>query len=154
MSEADPIKQALSQVDAGEVDPGGPDLEMDEEPTARPEGPAPDHGADVLEEEPEESGFNLLSWAERVPDGSHLDFDSRDWWDPETGAENRLAYHLSDATSEGVGYPNGLGVLVGLAELYWSRVREQQSPDGGDRAAEQDAPDEDAVDAETAERYV
>lgn len=145
----DPIMAALDEVDAeGEhVNPGEGQPGAGEEPDAMPEGPAPDLPGEEVEEE---SGFSVLSWAERIPDGSHLDFDARDWWDPETGGKNRLAYHLSDATGEGAGYPNALGVLVAVAELYWSSVRNQSSTS----EESEGAPDAEEVDRDTAEGLV
>lgn len=149
---SDPIKDALAEVETGDDlgdDPGAGIPGLDEEADARPEGPMPE-----LEDGEDEGGFSVLSWAKSVPDGSHRDFDTSDWWDPEGGAENRLAYHLSDATGAGAGYPNGLGVLVGFAELYWSRVRDQQGGGDGGDGDDQDAPDAETVDRGTAEALV
>jgi len=147
MSE-DPILSALEGVeDEQPTDPGAGHEEIGEEPDARPEGPMPD-----LEDEPadEEEGFSVLSWAERIPEGSHREFDRTDWWDPDGGGLNRLAFHLSDAAGAGAGYPNGVGVLVAVAEEYWSRVQEQQGH--GDESDEGDeAPDAESVDRSTAE---
>jgi hypothetical protein len=115
----DPIREALSAVGDDHVDdPTGDEPSDEQVADAVP-------GADDLEKPDEESGrISILSWARRVPDGSHRDFDATDWWDPEGGGKNRLAFHLSDATSAGVGYPNALGVLVGFAELYFGALQE------------------------------
>ena len=154
---SDAIRDALAEVEGGDDDPddvlGGPtETAVGEEPDARPEGPLP--GADLDGLEDESAGFDLVEWAQSVPEGSHRDFDASDWWDPEHGAENRLAFHLSDATdSSNVGYPNAVGVVVGFAELYWTRLRDT-ADDGDDAGAEADAPDAETVDADTAEALV
>lgn len=151
---SDPIKEALASVETGAetTDPGAGDRAHGEQPDARPEGPAPDAGDrdDAAEEIEEESGgFSVLSWAKDVPEGSHTDFDASDWWDVEGGGENRLAFHLSTIADSGGGYPNGVGVLVALAELYWRRVTDGES--GGESGGESSAPDAETVDRETAE---
>lgn len=153
----DPIRDALAEVDASdgmdaldqatETAPG-------EEPDARPEGPLPDDDLDELDGDDETSGFDLYDWATSVPEGTHRDFEARDWWDTEGGAENRVGFHLSDATDGAVGYPNGVGTLVGFAEMYFKHVRAATSDDGGDESAEQDAPDAETVDRNTAEALV
>lgn len=151
----DPIMQALAEVEAGDqsADPGAGHPLQGEEPDARPEGPLPD--AEGMDEGSDEGGFSVLSWAERVPEGSHRDFDKTDWWDPENGGLNRAAFHLSDATSAGAGYPNAVGLVVAVAEEYWSRVVQQQgSSDGGGDGGDDPAPDAETVDPETAEALV
>lgn len=136
--------------DHADADPGAGNVSMGEEPDAMPEGPMPDADAPDVEDE---SGFSVLSWASRVPDGSHLDFEAKDWWDPETGGKRRLAYHLSDATPEGAGYNNVLGTLVAAGEMYWSAVRDQTGQgDGGD--PQESAPDAETVARDTAEGLV
>lgn len=150
------IQDALAEVEAGEdvQDPGAGSVEMGEEPNARPEGPMPEGGEPDLSEE-ESGGFDFLGWARSVPDGSHTDFDRSDWWDPKGGAETRLAFHLSDAAGAGAGYPNGLGVLVALGELYWSKVRSQQSKSSSSEESEPKQPqDADTVARDTAEALV
>ncbi len=154
---SDPVLEAVSavEVDGDHDDPGAGLEAIGEEAGARPEGPAPEIGddADALDED-SGTGFDVFSWASRVPEGSHLDFEAREWWDPDTGGKTRLAYHLSDATPDGVGYPNAIGVLVGAAELYWSKVIQGGGRGGDDRDGEQDAPDAETVDRNTAEAYV
>lgn len=161
MSE-DPIMAALANVEegAGESEKSDPksaepvSAVPGEEPDARPEGPMPEQDEPG---EPEDSGFSVLSWAKSVPEGSHRDFDTSDWWDPENGAENRLAFHLSKvAPGEGSGYPNGVGVLVSFGELYWREVlgRGGGGDDGGGDDVEQDAPDAETVSRDTAEGLV
>lgn len=153
----DPIKQALQEVEVTDepADPGMGQVEMGEEIDAMPEGPLADDDADALEGSDDAGGFSLRAWAERTPEGSHTDFDARDWWDPETGGENRIAFHLADAADAGAGYPNVLGVVVGAAELYWSKVQQQNGDDSSnDGSDEQDAPDADAVSREEAEALV
>lgn len=152
---SDPIRDALAEVEVEEEhdDPGAGFEEIGEEPDARPEGPTPDADADDLGGD-DEGGFSVLSWARSVPEGSHTNFDKSDWWDPEGGGETRLAFHLSDAAGEGVGYPNGLGTVVALAELYWSQVKDQNGGGSSSDDDEQDAPDAETVDRETAEAHV
>jgi len=149
----DAIAAALEEVeadgDAEHVEAGAGQPDQGEEPDAIPEGPLPDD--DVSGQQ--ESKFSVLSWAERIPDGSHLDFDARDWWDPQEGGKNRLAYHLSDAAGDGAGYPNGLGVLVALAEMYWSRV-EGEHDDRGDDQGDEAAPETETVARSDAEALV
>lgn len=154
----DPIKEALAEVEAGADhdradDPGAGVGEIGEEPEARPEGPAPDSEMWDETDEEAEGGFSVLSWAQSVPDGSHRDFDASDWWDPEHGGENRIAFHLSEATGAGAGYPNGLGLAVGLAEMYWSAVRSSTKDEPADEQ-ESEASAGDTVARETAEAYV
>lgn len=154
MSTEDPIRSALAEVEADDDldhDPGAGIPEMGEEADARPEGPMPEVDADDVDE----GGFSVLSWASEVPEGSHRNYDATDWWDPEGGGENRLAFHLSTVADSGGGYPNGIGVLVALAELYWRLATEQQGGSSGDGSDdEQDAPDAETVDRETAEALV
>lgn len=142
---------ALDQVEDEGTAPdhgaGRPDL--GEEADAMPEGPLPD-GDDLPDEE--DGGFSLFDWATNVPEGSHTNFDSSDWWDPENGAENRLAYHLSDAAGEGAGYPNGLGVLVSLAELWWSAAESSTSSTSSDGS--DDPPETETVARSEAEELV
>jgi hypothetical protein len=153
------IRDALANVEGDgpaseSLDPKSAVLSEGEEPDARPEGPLPN-------DEPgdDQGGFSVLSWAKSVPEGSHLDFDRRDWWDPEGGGENRLAFHLSTIADEGGGYPNGVGVLVALGELYYSEVLGrtddvEHDERGDDERDDQDAPDAEEVPAETAEGLV
>lgn len=92
-----------------------------------------DDAADPTDALDDDGGLGVLDWARRIPEGSHFDFDARDWWDPDGGGENRLAFHLSDASGDGLGYPNGVGVLVALAELYVAHLTGQSDgSDGGD----------------------
>jgi len=156
----DAVLSALESVDVhGDPDdPGAGDPAIGEEADARPEGPLPDpdadHAGDEFEDDESSGGFDPFEWARSVPEGSHTDFDATDWWDPEGGAENRLAFHLADATGAGAGYPNGLGVLVAIGELYWSKVREQQSGGSSSDESAQEAPDAETVDRNTAEGLV
>ena len=149
----DAVMEALKSVDESDDELDGAAVEHDraEEPGARPEGPLPDENLEPGESESDPK-FSVLSWAKSVPDGSHRDFTAKDWWDPEGGAENRLAYHLSDATPEGAGYPNGIGVLVGFAELYWSRLKTESS--SSEESESQGAPDAETVARDTAEGLV
>lgn len=162
----DPVAVALEGVDVDAPDgaadadvatsmpsPGEPSLEGSAEGSA--EGSSEGSGPTDSE------GFSPRAWAERVPEGSHLEFDAAEWWDPKNGAENRIAFHLADAAGAGAGYPNALGVLVGLAEVYWREVRRQQgsssgstsSTTSGEDGADSDSDDYDLT-REEAEQYV
>jgi len=125
MPEEDPVIKALSTVEHGPDHDAEPDALDDAEPESRA------HSSDVeargagvddplAADAEEESGFSVRSWAKRIPDGSHRDFDRTDWFDLEGGGENRIVFHLSDAIGDhGEGpYPNALGSLVGAFELY------------------------------------
>lgn len=158
---ADPIMAALDEVedegadadhDAARPDRGAGHPDLGEEDDARPEGPMPEPDEALPGEQ--DDGFSVLSWARSVPDGSHTNFDASDWWDPENGAENRLAFHLSDAAGAGAGYPNGLGVLVAFAELYWSAATGSSGEDDGGESGEDDAPTGETVAPSEAEAYV
>lgn len=130
----DPISRALAAV---EQDADGDLLDdIEADPAPKPIGGETEVEADSTPDpdpaEPDDTstGFNLFDWASRIPEGSHLDFEAKDWWDPETGAENRLAFHLSDAAGDGLGYPNAIGTAVGLAELYVSKLKDAGGDDG------------------------
>lgn len=125
------------------ADPGSGESTMDEPADARPEGPHPDpdrgdRGDDLDDElgELEESGdgdsWSLWDWATSTPEGSYRDMDARDYWDPDGGGKNRLAFHVSDlAGTRGV--PNGLGIILALAEMYYNLAQHDggSSDDGG-----------------------
>lgn len=119
------------------TDPGA-GQEPDEEPDARPEGPAPDPDEGIeeipeVEELDNDSSGGLIGrisdWATSTPSGSYRDVDARDFWDPEGGGKNRIAFHLKDLIGSG-DIPNGLGTLLGGAELYYNLATE-----GGSRSS-------------------
>lgn len=144
------LQDALSEVEAapGGSEEIGPQV-PGEEPDARPEGPLPD------EQNEESDSLSLSSWARRIPEGSHRDFDAHDLWDPEGGGENRLAFHLADAAdADTIGYPNGLGVLVGFVELYWTKVLGRGSSGQPDEQDEHDPDGQETMSRDEAERYV
>lgn len=158
MSE-DPIKAAVRQIDTDaepdHAEPDADDLELTDEPTDA----EPDHAEPQLPSDGDDSGFSVLSWARRVPDGSHTDFDARDWWDPNGGGIDRMAFHLSDASNDGAGYPNALGFLVGAVEAYADALDADPADwltggGGGDDGADADVPDAETVDRATAEAHV
>jgi hypothetical protein len=128
--------QALESVDEGKEattspeKPSGP--VAGEEPDARPEGPLPEPGVGGVEDEKSDPKNAVLSWAKSIPEGSHLDFEAKDWWDPETGGKNRLAFHLSNLSDEGAGYPNGVGTLVAIGEMYYSAVLDSDGEESGE----------------------
>lgn len=115
-----------------------------------------EQAGDFLDEPAEkEVGFSLMRWLERTPEGSHHDFDYREWWDPETGGENRLAFHLADAAgAAGSGYPNALGIVVALAEIYWRQVKKQQGSDTSNSEEDAETSEGPTVDLQTAEQFV
>ena len=79
-----------------QTDPGAGQA-PDEEPDARPEGPAPDLELDEDLPEPESPGDSdsggiierVYDWATSTPGGSYRDVDARDFWDPEGGGKHR-----------------------------------------------------------------
>lgn len=117
--------------DARNADPGAGHTDHGEEPGARPEGPPLDDD----DPKPEGTKARIREWAHQTPRGSHLDHDPKDFLDLETGGPARIAFHLQDfAGADGVGYPNGPGVVVGALETYIMLLRgdlELPSP-GGD----------------------
>jgi len=115
------VPDAVRRTDPGAGQP------PDEEPGARPEGPAPDPELDeetLEDEELDQEGSGgligrLSDWATSTPDGSYRDTDARDFWDPQGGGKHRIAHHLADLVGAG-DIPNGLGVLIGGVELYYN----------------------------------
>jgi hypothetical protein len=130
-----------------------------EEPDARPNGPAPDLDGegdeqDDLGGEGDDGGFSIYDWLTSTPEGSHVDHDARDWFDTETGGKNRIAFHLSELVGDGVGYPNGVGILVGVGEWYVAQVGDGTDEQGGDEpAGEGGESDPDAIPREEADKY-
>ena len=134
------IPEAVRQADAGSGE-----STMDERSEARPEGPHPrssaEHdpdeeiGAEVEEQlADEEDAWDLIGWLQDTPEGSYRDMDARQYWDPDGGGKNRLAHHLSDRAGT-TGIPNGIGILLALAEMYYNLAQQQDtgsSEDGGD----------------------
>lgn len=128
-----------------QADPGAGESTMDERAEARPEGPHPDPSADrdpdeeigaEVEEELADEGdsWNLFGWLQETPEGSYRDMDARQYWDPENGGKNRLAFHLSDLAGT-TGIPNGIGIVLALAEIYFNLAQHQNgdtTEDGGD----------------------
>lgn len=120
------------------ADPGSGESTIDEEPTAQPEGPHPDRdpGDDdlpELEESDDSDGWSLFGWLKETPEGSYREMDARDFWDPEGGGRNRIAFHLSDLVGAR-GLPNGVGLLVGLLEEYY-RLAQAQNGGGDDSSS-------------------
>jgi hypothetical protein len=143
---------ALDKVEAdGDFDdPGAGDPAMGEEAEARPEGPPADHDdlpgeGETLDED--SGGFDLFEWATDVPDGSHTEFSISDFWDTDNGGLTRIGFHLPAFDG---GYPNALGVVIGLCELYKQKLEEKQG-DGGGGDGEKDAPAADTVSKADAE---
>lgn len=126
------------------ADPGSGESTMDERGEARPEGPHPDPDRDdgaeeigempELEESGDGDGWSLFGWLQDTPEGSYRDMDARDYWDPENGGKNRLAFHVSDLVGTR-GVPNGVGLLLALAEMYYNLAQHQ---DGGSSSSGDD----------------
>lgn len=89
----------------------------------------PDQLADQLEEtgiDPPGTGNNrapagtlagLEDWLLDTPEGSYLETDAREYWDPDGGGRTRLMFHISDLAGV-TGIPNWLGIIIALAEMY------------------------------------
>lgn len=94
-----------------------------------------DLNPDGMDVEPESDEWDPWGWLKSVPEGSYRDADARDYWDPENGGKNRLAHHISDLA--GVrGIPNGLGILLACAEIYWNLAQHQSEEE--DSSADKD----------------
>lgn len=167
--DGDPVARALERTDRV------PTVDVNASaspPSEGPINPSPDadagddsQGSANPELEPREAS-PLKRWLQRVPDGSHVDFRNRELWDPDNGGERRILFHLADAADGdgGIGYPNGVGILVGLAEIYYRRAfgdGDRDGAGGADRADDVDGDRDGAGDAareelsrQEAEQYV
>jgi hypothetical protein len=130
------------------ADAGSGESTMDERGEARPEGPHPDadHAdAEEVEEaipelgEEESDSWDIYGWLSETPEGSYRDMDARDFWDPDGGGRNRLAFHLSDLTGAR-GIPNGVGLVIGAAEMYYN-LAQHDGESGGDEGGDGEFPD-------------
>lgn len=134
-----PVADALEGMESGEGLEPVPEESEAEFPLLDEDGAA-DRDGDELEGE--ESGglldVDLYEWVQRVPEGSHLEFDADEWWDTENGGRNRLAFHLSDAAGSGAGYPNGVGLLVGVLEEYFTTIKQRKKDADGDSGTDSD----------------
>lgn len=117
-------------VEAADVQEAGDDL--DDLDVQDGLGDRPDRDADPdpdrADRADDQGGFT--DWATRVPEGSYRDFELRDYWDPENGGEKRIAFHVADfADVDGV--PNIVGVLLGLAEMWFLAMQSENGRAGG-----------------------
>jgi len=115
-----------------EVDNDGQDADadtLDEDSICEDDVKADTDGDDLkLQSEDDSSGFGLRDWAFRTPEGSYREMNARDYWDPEGGGKNRLAFHVTDLIGER-GIPNAVGLVIAVAEMYYNLAQH-----GGDTA--------------------